>query len=155
MKVKLWQQDELVGRVKIANKDISKIIRFPATMNNSTVILQLYHRNYDITEFHQQNLEQKQTIQMTPQKAYIHVYINQNTIHIPHKSNGEQRIQVFIKKENEVIHEGILPLTHKLDKGRYKIQCKKQIMFQQEWYTYKVWSQELLVQNKQNLQPEI
>jgi len=91
---------------------------------------------------------------MTPQKAYIHVYINQNTIHIPHKSMSEQRIQVLIKKENEVVHEGILPLIHKLDKGRYKIQFKKQVIFHQEWYTYKVWSQELYVQNKQDNHPE-
>ena len=152
VKVKLWQQDELVGRIKMVNTDTSKIIRFPATMNNSTVILQLYHRNYDITESHQQNLEQKQTIQMIPQKAYSHVYINQNNIHIPHKSNGEQRIQVFIKKGNDVIHEGVLPLTHKLNKGRYKIQFRKQIMFLQEWYTYKVWSQELEGQHKNDTQ---
>ena len=102
VKVKLWQQDELLGRTKITNKDISKIIRFPATMSNSTITLQLYYRNYDVTDSHQQNLEQKQTMHMVPQKAYIHVYINQNTIHIPHQFSSEQRIQVIIKKETEV-----------------------------------------------------
>ena len=136
------------------NTDTSKIIRFPVTMNNSTVNLQLYHRNYDIVKSHQPNLEQKQTIIMTPQKAYIHVYINQNTIHIPHKPMNEQCIQVIIKEKNEVVHEGTLPLTHKLDKGRYKFQFRKQIMFNQEWYTYKVWSQEVSIQNKYDTQPE-
>ena len=58
VKVKLWQQEELVGRAKIVAKDTSKIIRFPATMNNSTIILQLYYRNYDVNSNHQQNLEQ-------------------------------------------------------------------------------------------------
>ena len=82
---------------------------------------------------------------------YIFFYINQNTIHIPHKPISEQRIQVFIKKGNVVNHEGILPLTHKLDKGRYKVQFRKQIMFNQEWYTYKVWSQELSVISKQDI----
>ena len=83
-------------------------------------------------------------MQLIPQKAYT-----QNTIHIPQPLSSEQRMQVIIKKGTEVIHEGILPLTHKLNKGRYKIQFRKQIMFHQEWYTYKVWSQELSVQNKQ------
>jgi len=154
VKVKLWQQEELVGRTKIVNKDVSRIIRFPATMSNSTINLQLYYRNYDVVESHQQNLEQKQTILMTPQKAYAHVYINQNTIYIPYKIIGEQRMQVFIKKGNEIIHEGITPLTHKLDKGRYKIQFRKKVIFHQEWYTYKVWTQELTVQHKSDILPE-
>jgi len=154
VKIKLWQQDELVGRVKMVNKDTSKIIRFPLTMNNSTINLKLYYRNYDVMESHQTNLEQEQIIQMAPQKAYIHVYINQNTIHIPHKLTSEQRIQVFIKKGNVVSHKGILPLTCKLDKGRYKVQFRKQIIFHQEWYTYKVWSQELYIQHTQMSHPE-
>jgi len=48
VKVKLWQQEELVGRVKITTQDVSKVIRFPTTMNNSTIVLQLYYRNYDV-----------------------------------------------------------------------------------------------------------
>ena len=154
VKVKLWQQEELVGRTKIMTKDTSKIIRFPATMNNSTIILQLYYRNYDVNSNHQQNLEQTETIQLIPQKSYTHVYINQNTIHIPHQLSKEQRMQVVIKKGTEVIHEGILPLTHKFDKGRYKIQFRKQIGFNHEWYTYKVWTQELSILNRQDNQPE-
>ena len=76
------------------------------------------------------------------------MYINQNTIHIPHQTENEQRVQIFIKKGTEIIHEGMIPLTHKLNKGRYKIQFRNQIIFNQEWYTYKVWSQELSVQKE-------
>jgi len=153
-KVNLWQQEELVGRVKMVNTDTSKIIRFPVTMNNSTVNLKLYYRSYDITEAHKTNLKKKQTITMKPKKAYIHIYINQNTVYIPYKVTDKQRMQVFIKKGRESIHEGTLPLTHKLDKGHYKLQFRKQIIFNQEWYTYKVWTQELAVRYKPNILPE-
>ena len=154
VKVRLWQQEELVGRTKIVAKDTSKILRFPATMNNSTVKLQLYYRNYDVDINYQQNLEQTKTVRLTPQKAHTPIYINQNTIHVPHAISQEQRVQVFVKKGKETVYEGILPITNKLDKGSYKIQFRKQIWFQQEWYTYKVWSQELLIQYKQDPQPE-
>ena len=156
VKVRLWQQEELVGRTKIMAKDTSKILRFPATMNNSTIILQLYYRNYDVDFNHQQNLEQTKTIQLTPQKAHTHVYINQNAIHIPHAISQDQRMQVCIKNGNEVVQEGLLPLILKLDKGRYKLQFRKQIRFNQEWYTYKAWSQELSVQHRQerNIEPQ-
>ena len=89
VKIKLWQQEELVGRVKIVTQDISRVIRFPAT-----------------------------------------------------------------KKGIEPIHEGILPLTHKIAKGHYKIQFRKQIVFNQEWYTYKIWTQELSIQTKQVINPK-
>jgi len=89
-----------------------------------------------------------------PRLRTTDVYINQNIIHISHQASSEQRVQVIIKKETEVIHEGTLPVTHKLDKCTYKVQFRKQIRFNQEWYTYKVWTQELSVQNKQDSQPE-
>jgi len=52
------------------------------------------------------------------------------------------------------MYEGILPLTYKVDKGKYKVQFGKQIMFDQEWYTYKVWSQEVSIQTNQDIRPK-
>jgi len=148
VKFKLWQQEELVGRIKVIAKDISRVIGFSATMNNSTISLQLYYRSYDIIPTHQQNLEQKETAQLTPQKPYLPIYVNKNTIYISQQRKTNLQILIIIKKNTDLIYEGVLPVTHKISKGHYKDQFKKQIVFSQEWYTYMVWRQTLSIQTE-------
>ena len=65
-KIQLMQQEELVGRVSVKHKDTSYVIRYSVTMNNSTIILKLFYRSYDIDPAHRVRLEQKETVYLSP-----------------------------------------------------------------------------------------
>ena len=43
----------------------------------------------------------------------------------------------------------VLPITQKLTTGTYKIQFRKQIRFMNDWYTYMVWTQTIIIQSNQ------
>jgi len=148
-KIQLWQQEELVGRVSIKHKDTSYVIRFPVTMNNSTVILKLFYRSYDIDQTHRVRLEQKETVYLSPQKTHINVYINEDILHIPYQRKSNLQIQCIIRKGSEIYRDMVLPITQKLTTGTYNIQFRKQIRFMNDWYTYMVWTQTIIIQSNQ------
>ena len=149
-KIQLWQQEEFVGRVSVKHKDTSNVIQFPVTMNNSTIILKLFYRSYDIDPAHRVRLEQKEMVYLCPQKTHIRVYVNGDTIHIPYQRKSNSRIQCIFGKRAEIYRDIVLPVTQKLITGTYKIQFRTQIRFIDDWYTYMVWTHTIIIRSNQS-----